>query len=243
MLKKTNFFALSALALFPLTAEAAYVSNINLTGNFALSGFNPYIDTDANPFTYNLVLTDLSGTAVVQIPDASENVSWISSGDFSAVAGPNSVLPEFNWVDQAFNLNDFGTITPGTYSFDFTNQVYTVTSGASTVDLGSIGNVAAGLNSILNLNYQITALDADGLLNDVLISFNEQPLDPVLNLSGLINYFDSLPTSGIPGSIDGTFAFNFSAQSVSNDVSEPMTLSLIGMGIAGMVGLRRRKKA
>lgn len=240
MLKKTSVLVLGLMVLAP-TAHAAYLTDISLSGNFALSGFNPYIDTDSNQFTYNLILSDLTGYAHVQIPAASETVSWVSSGSFSAIAGPNSIIPLTTWSNEAFNLEDFGSVAPGNYTFDFSSQEYTTTSGSSSLSLTSVNHLLAGVDSLINVDYQITALDADGILNDVVVSFLEVPNDPVLNLSNLINYFDSLPTSGQPGSIDGTFTFNLLAESVSNDVSEPMTMSLIGFGLVGLIGVRRRK--
>ncbi|HBF08729.1 MAG TPA: hypothetical protein DDW29_10780 [Gammaproteobacteria bacterium] len=242
MRKTTLLAALAVASAMPAVSQAAYYSSVSLSGGFSVTGFsvNPTLDTDANPYTYTIELTDLVGMADIDVPAAGETVTWTTSGYFGANAGGMSIIPTTSWTNETIVADDHGTLAAGEYSFNFINQTYIVTSGASSIEFGPFDVLGFDVLSTLGMDYQITALDADGILNDVVFNVIETPAAGFYNLSAALNIFDTLPTSGQPGTIDGTFNLYASAEGESA-VMEPASLGLLGLGLAGIAGLRRRK--
>jgi len=273
LLKTSTLLALSTVAI---SAHAGFVSTIDVSGDFALDGFSPVNDTDNNPFTYNARFNDVTGSAMIEVPPVGERGDVEVNGLFAADAGSKSILPPLFLENAIYPAESIGdSIQPGSFSYNFDTQEYTTRSGSFETALPTIPNV--GMNggpgltipSTLAVQYDILDGDDDGIVNDLYLSILETPSDPENSLSGLINFLDSLPTSGVPGSIDGVFALNVSANSAdanngsgstdgdidlgdssgdmsagepSANVSESSAAVLFGLGLVGFAAGRRRTK-
>ncbi len=229
------------LSTLPLNAQADYISNINIDGGFDIYNFNPILGDDANPFTYNIDLYDISGSAVFNLPPSGADVDVYATGGAAAdssvgVGDTRPTVPSL-WSDDLIFSGIFGLIgiTLPNHSFDFDLGVYSATTGSFTTPIPDLPGFP--LPGSLNISYSIGNFFGDSR-DDIQISITEiPPANPAQTVSALLNALDA--SGNANGRIDGTFAIGAQLRAVP----EPATLALFGLGLAGMAMRLRKKQA
>ncbi|MCW8944674.1 MAG: PEP-CTERM sorting domain-containing protein [Sedimenticola sp.] len=236
---KSIVAGVALLSALSFNAQANYVNTVDIAGDFDIYNFNPIFptlpDADLSPFTYNLDLRNVTGKSEFNVPATGTDLDWFANGSANFTYGGIYPLPPVIFSNDmifsgAFPFMGFSNTS---YLYDFDTQTYTSTSGAFMAPI-------PGMPGVLNITYQILALDLDGIANDITMQIVESGfVDPMQTVSAMLNGLDTLPGSLTNGRIDGTFDIDMTI----TGVPEPTTALLFGLGLAGLVTRRRIKKA
>tara|TARA_R110001583_G_scaffold149274_1_gene301247 strand:- start:47037 stop:47810 length:774 start_codon:yes stop_codon:yes gene_type:complete len=253
----------------PLLATAAVLSAVatpsfavvytmtdNLTGAFSASGFQ-----DANPNTYNINVRDLDGTVKLYTPPAGSHTTAISGslllnllpGSNPALSAPWDVAFSIPAIANIFTAVLSGVADTGVSMFTF--QPGTpgandgVAIGSGTFRLTYDEQIAPEIQATL---YALTgmAMPSSGAGSiDVLYSLFQDGFDLEIRETattwpgfGAALAAINSAVGSTPNLLTGDFSVN-QLQVSSTQVPEPTTLALLGIGVAGLGTLRRRRQA
>jgi hypothetical protein len=143
-----------------------------------------------------------------------------------SIAVPDDITGYFSFNDLAIT----GTTSVNNLTFTITD-VTTGLTAAFADSAGSTYNVGAG-------TYQLTATGSDPNSSAASVTLNATSI-----LAGLVEQtFTSGASDLSTGSVSGlSGVLNFSITSAQVDVMEPSSLSVMGLGMLGMVVAKRRK--
>lgn len=272
-MKKTALLAVAAaLTTVSAGANAAVYSTTfqNLTGNFLISGFGVDTAGATDPdldSKFTVSLTNVNGKVTIEVPIAADYKVYAKAGstsfiDFDGVVGPDlgvayaantligsGPLAVTNTSTKLveFDFNGVGTTS---LKLDGVSQAIPYSTGSITV---SGAGATALFGSLLGLGSFLSG-PVSGTV-DILYTVSQDRIDITIDEANLIGgkfenallTLDNMPAGFIPGKgagnrdaiIDGTFASN----GVIYAVSEPASMALLGLGMAGLAAVRRRKAA
>ena len=250
---KANRFSVVLGAAVALSAASAAHADVYLTtatglgGSFSITGF-----ADGTPNTYTISLSNLDGVLNVNVPP-SGGYAVERIGDFNLTWGSNPgqsrTLSTSTWVPLGSTNITTSGITGSSFIYDFTSNTFT----SNGVDVKGLTNTFSGNINTLNVllgavfGQIVTPLLGNGtvsvshvLTNDTWVIDVSESDSPLTGFNAVLAALDS-PANGGNGDkvVDGTFRANGSLRFVP----EPTSMALVGLGLAGMAALRRRKAA